>query len=88
MKWQHRSVDLCALASGALVPIVHTLCGIPVLHGQFCVQLATDDSGATGMSRVVLRRFSKIISLSRAGRTVNEMEVNVQLHALDALTPR
>lgn len=48
VKWHPRNVDLCALASGALVPIVHTLCGIPVLHGQFCVQLAMDDSSAAG----------------------------------------
>jgi hypothetical protein len=86
MKWQPRNVDFCALASDALVPIVHTVSGITVLHGQFCVQLAMDDSRAAGKSRTVLRRLAKVISFSRAGRTVNEMEVNVQLHALDALT--
>jgi hypothetical protein len=46
-----------------------------------------DDSSAAGRSRIVLRRFTIVIPFSRAGRTVNEMEVNVQLHAPDALTP-
>ena len=46
-----------------------------------------DDSSAAGRSRIVLRRLAKVIPFSRVGRTVNEMEVNVQLHALDALTP-
>ena len=84
IKWHLLNVSLGALASYALVPTMQTLCGIPVRHGQLCVQLAMDDSSAAGISRTALRRFSEVISFSRARRTVNEMEVNVQLHALNA----
>jgi hypothetical protein len=36
MKQKPRNIYICALPSGISVHSVHILCGIPVLHGQWC----------------------------------------------------
>jgi hypothetical protein len=48
-KEQSRNVDFWALPSDILVPTVHTLCGVPVLHGQCCAQLRR----TTSMQRII-----------------------------------
>jgi len=70
-----QKIRFCARLSNLILPNVHTLCSIPVLHVQFCT-LLVDKSNALNASRIVSHssRISFILSVYS--------NINQQIHSI------